>query len=156
VASEAHRPPRFAVNLAGTRTKWRTKIFRGCNAVTEQEQIIAIAEVCEWKLSEPIFGHDGRWSRRAYKDDGYSHVQINSSWAGEPCDVIDDWSNVPDYIHDLNAMHEVESVIGTDIKWTRKYIGILRVKGNMDGVRATSAQRAEAFLRAIGKWKETP
>ena len=67
-----------------------------------------------------------------------------------------------DYTSDLNAMHEVEKWISSKhstIKWV-DYAAHLRVIADRDdGIcyaeyRATAAQRAEAFLRTIGKWED--
>lgn len=60
----------------------------------------------------------------------------------------------PDYLNDLNAMHQAEEILNekqehimNDTLWDlmlgRKYLW-----------HATAAQRAEAFLRTLGKWKE--
>ena len=60
----------------------------------------------------------------------------------------------PDYVNDLNAMHEAEEILNekqehimNDTLWDlmlgRKYLW-----------HATAAQRAEAFLRTLGKWEE--
>ena len=60
----------------------------------------------------------------------------------------------PDYLADLNAMHEAEKVImhadllfeyGMHISTDHDYEHLLR---------ATAAQRAEAFLRTLGKWED--
>lgn len=59
----------------------------------------------------------------------------------------------PDYVNDLNAMHEAEEILNekqehimNDTLWDlmlgRKYLW-----------HATAAQRAEAFLRTIGRWR---
>ena len=64
------------------------------------------------------------------------------------------WHPLPDYLNDLNAMHDAEKVLNEkqedimnstlwDIMDGRKYLW-----------HATASQRAEAFLRTIGKWKE--
>ena len=56
---------------------------------------------------------------------------------------------VPNYTGDLNAMHEAETFLkGQD--WAA-YFDLIRHTGKATGVRATAAQRAEAFLRTIGK-----
>jgi hypothetical protein len=73
---------------------------------------------------------------------------------------------IDDYINDLNAMHEAEKlfmppeqksrwldilssvVIGRDIEW-EDYHCFPEV------AQATAAQRAEAFLRTLGKWEES-
>lgn len=70
----------------------------------------------------------------------------------------DGWTyNCPDYCNDLNAMHEVEKVLN-DPAMRRAYSSILGclVKGYicLDATYATARQRAEAFLRALGKWEE--
>jgi hypothetical protein len=64
------------------------------------------------------------------------------------------WHPLPDYLNDLNAMHDAEKVLNEkqedimnstlwDIMDGRKYLW-----------HATVSQRAEAFLRTVGKWKE--
>jgi hypothetical protein len=67
---------------------------------------------------------------------------------------------IPDYLNDLNAMHEAEKVLS---RWqVEKYLDVLsgftEGRGNSDyvwytTVFATAAQRVEAFLRTIGKWE---
>ncbi len=63
---------------------------------------------------------------------------------------------VPQYHKCLNAMHEVEG----DLPWhqLRPYTDELanRFTDGFVGVRYTAAQRAEALLRTIGKWQESP
>ena len=57
----------------------------------------------------------------------------------------------PDYAHDLNAMHEAENVL-TDDDWDLYCTELghsLRWCAH-----ATARQRAEAFLRTVGKWEE--
>lgn len=70
------------------------------------------------------------------------------------------WEDAPDYLSDLNAMHEAEKGLQSAFH----YIQILgevvtRVYGdNRDAIRlsitATAGQRAEAFLRTLGKWRD--
>lgn len=60
---------------------------------------------------------------------------------------------LPDYLHDLNAMHELEILL--DYEQRSKYFTILALY--VDGVgtcpgMATAAQRAEAYLKVMGKW----
>ena len=60
---------------------------------------------------------------------------------------------IPSYTTDLNAMHEAEKMFtGSQDK---EYVNNLDwVSERLDGaVFSTAAQRAEAFLRAIGKWE---
>lgn len=74
---------------------------------------------------------------------------------------------LPDYLNDLNAMHEAEKVLGD--KWMPYASKLLEITtgcgpnmplGFLNGgtlcaaVHATAAQRAEAFLKALNLWKE--
>ena len=60
----------------------------------------------------------------------------------------------PDYPNDLNAMHEAEETLGSYIPSFMRYLDTLKDISPLCGVRATAAQRAEAFLRTIGKWED--
>ena len=60
----------------------------------------------------------------------------------------------PDYLNDLNAMHEAEKVLTDEQK--REYrICLFRLCDCYAGreVHATAAQRAEAFLKTLNLWK---
>ena len=69
---------------------------------------------------------------------------------------------IPDYLNDLNAMHEAENVLKQ--RWSNyceKLLEIvepeprsLEVCHYWNLLHATASQRAEAFLRTIGKWEE--
>lgn len=65
---------------------------------------------------------------------------------------------IPNYCNDLNAMHEEEKVLNV-IQWSR-YTQLLNSSyQNNDPImkaicHATARQRAEAFLRTLGKWEE--
>lgn len=78
-------------------------------------------------------------------------------------------AGIPDFLHDLNAMHEAEKVLwdfGDAMEFTNQLVGIVCSargfrwdKGDHDDhlmclSHATAFQRAEAFLRTIGKWEE--
>jgi hypothetical protein len=54
----------------------------------------------------------------------------------------------PDYCSDLNAMHEAEKVL--DETQAEDYEELL----GEYGFHSTARQRAEAFLRVMGKWEE--
>jgi hypothetical protein len=55
---------------------------------------------------------------------------------------------VPDYLNDLNAMHEAEKTLNYD-QLDNYYFEM--AKRMVRPYHATAAQRAEAFLRTIGK-----
>jgi len=120
--------------------------------MTPQEQRIAIAEAC-----------------------GYTHVRIVKSLDGPPDHCIGHHPaqphSIPDYLNDLNAMHEVEMVLNaTQLVAYVKHLAAIHPTfcvdvlddRDPDGdwhyemsflITATAAQRAEAFLRTIGKWE---
>ena len=66
----------------------------------------------------------------------------------------------PDYLNDLNAMHEAERVLKGEQR--DKYLDYLYEMANPDSMiedawklnTSTARQRAEAFLRTIKQWKE--
>jgi len=59
---------------------------------------------------------------------------------------------IPDYCNDLNAMHEAEKMLL--ISKFPTYVKKLTKINFGDPITAGSRQRAEAFLRALGKWEE--
>jgi len=59
---------------------------------------------------------------------------------------------IPDYLNDLNACHEMEKMIDP-IELT-KYKERMRLFYGQAAVFATAAQRCEAFLKTVDKWKE--
>lgn len=57
------------------------------------------------------------------------------------------------YCTDLNAMHEAENTLAG--QQFPAYTFVLNdIEGSLWGIRATARQRAEAFLRTLGKWEE--
>jgi hypothetical protein len=106
----------------------------------KDEQRIAIAEACGWTDISNGLGYDPL-DKREYK---------NHQW-------------LPDYLSDLNAMHEAETTLelpGADTiqvqlnayaQWLQR---LSIAAGNHYTFQATAAQRAEAFLRTLGLWKE--
>jgi hypothetical protein len=85
-----------------------------------------------------------------------SNDEINQAIA----DHVDVW--LP-YSHDLNAMHDAENflfpVTVSDlytpdlVKEYAAYLPHMCIGHPGGAMRATARQRAEAFLRTIGKWK---
>jgi hypothetical protein len=76
--------------------------------------------------------------------------------------LIDGVMRERDPLTDLNAMHEAEKVLSGPAYW--EFISILddivkhgpHVDYVADRASATATQRAEAFLRTVGKWEESP
>ena len=109
--------------------------------MNEEAQRIAIAEACGWtNITSDCVGNK-------------PHGRGNA-----------DHDFIPDYLHDLNAMHKAEQMLS----YEPDYMFFLRyVVGDFSEAQsewtdydwyrvahATAAQRAEAFLRTIGKWTE--
>ena len=70
---------------------------------------------------------------------------------------------VPDYCSDLNLIHEIEKTLDDD-QWLDYMLNLQDVlqrhpdRGKwvvcQDNMHSTAAQRAKAFVKTIGKWKE--
>ena len=106
--------------------------------MTKEEQRIAIAEACGWKNVDAGFGRVRGVTTR--------HKGTLSEF-----DVCVD---VPNYPFDLNAMHEAEKVLTREQEKEYDYQLEAACCPFEYGWHATASQRAEAFLRTIGKWKE--
>lgn len=85
------------------------------------------------------------------------HMQ-HGEWI-EPCG--ENKLQPPNYVNDLNAMHSAEATLAP-IK-IKRYISEIWSAMCRDGnageleigtIHATARQRSEAFLKALGKWKE--
>ena len=102
-----------------------------------EQQRIAIAEACGYKPGCKCRLKQPRW--RTPDDSG--------------CCSIDE---LPNYLNDLNAMHEAEKIL--DQQQVIQYWRTLAYNCDKDGMTdmlfKTAAQRAEAFLKTIGKWIE--
>lgn len=112
-----------------------------------EQQRIAIAKACGWEVDA---------ERKTY---GFQPLT-------DGCRI---YTELPDFLHDLNAMHDAEKVLwdtGKAMEFTNRLVGIVCLargfrwdKGTEDDhlmclSHATATQRAEAFLRTIGKWEE--
>ena len=62
-------------------------------------------------------------------------------------------TDLPDYCNCLNAIHNVEKKL-KGMQWLNYVDSLLDVCGcETPTITATAAQRAEAYLRTIGKWE---
>jgi hypothetical protein len=100
--------------------------------MTDEQINAAIAEACGWTdfVVHPEFG-----------------------LMGTPPDSHGLRTAVDWYTVDLNAMHEAESILTEDQLWIMA--GEIERNDEQWYFRATARQRAEAFLRTLGKWEET-
>ena len=108
-------------------------------SMTPEQQRTAIAEACGWvkDFTYEDF-YTGELKQAWTTPDGHGVVEI------------------PNYVFDLNAMHEAEKVLSiAQRKGNEGYLHNLFVSSTWDLAHATAAKRAEAFLRTIGKWEES-
>lgn len=120
-----------------------------------EEQRIAIAEAL-W-LPEAYW-----WCPRCQCQVDPQMVTFDEIHDTEGCVTAVEWHR-PDFLNDLNAMHEAEKSLTID--QTASYLahlcsvtgGALHHHGDFTlgalVVRATSSQRAEAFLKTLNLWK---
>jgi len=76
-------------------------------------------------------------------------------WCMDPKGVLRFNHDRPNYLNDLNAMHEAENVLTSE--QVTSYVYSLESMNERWSTPAfaTASQRAEAFLRTIGKWEES-
>jgi hypothetical protein len=114
--------------------------------MTPEQQRIAIAEACGWKC----------------KKESYHAKPPNGQW-----EYMD---KLPDYLNDLNAMHEAEKMLTEEqlyiygnqldrITLPKTKMTMCYIHGPEAGMypelfRATATQRAEAFLKTLNPWIE--
>lgn len=130
--------------------------------MTPEQQRIAIAKACGWIILHYNYEQQNYKYEPGILINGPVGVPPNKTShcgvqpAGGYSNAGTPWY-VPDYLNDLNAMHEAEiSCIIPNGLWD-DYVGHLKAimyQGERFWGQATAAQRAEAFLRTIGLWSE--
>jgi len=102
--------------------------------MNKEQQRIKIAEACGWKV---------------HPNDRFIVIPPNSPHSVQPL------STIPDYLNDLNAMHEAEKILTAQQRRSYvSYIFNLPASECESNTFATAAQRAEAFLRTFNLWEE--
>ena len=148
--------------------------------MNQEQQRIAIAEACGWRFKTSL---TTRWSHNKPIDGLYvsafmrpntdewieeCHLGYSNKIGQKVTSTIAYWEQVfqiiPDYLNDLNAMHEAEKVlirIYEPPSAHKDYDTKLWAKMRDDGLElngytwhATAAQRAEAFLKTLNLWEE--
>ncbi len=119
--------------------------------MTNEHQRIKISEACGWTRIE---GDKSKHTR-----DRWIEPNDNRTYAKDYAVLA---KNLPDYLNDLNAMHEAEKVLTED--QCERYEAFLHdptvypgdnAKPSADYIfHASASQRAEAFLRTLNLWTE--
>ncbi len=129
--------------------------------MSPKAQRIAIAEACGWK--HRLATHDAPVERCGMKLPNSFGNQIEAWWHETNEQHRGVYAIPPDFLADLNAMHGAEKALplGSSVEYWhylfdvhRRYQGSISAPTVIYMVSATAAQRAEAFLRTLGKWEE--
>jgi hypothetical protein len=108
--------------------------------MNDSEMQIAIAKACGWTEIEECTCHNRQF--RGFEPNPGQHKK-----------------HTPDYLNDLNAMHEAEKTLSDVNRWNtyRKNLAWRWATNDDDGmwaaINATARQRAEAFLKTLNLWK---
>lgn len=122
--------------------------------MTPEAQQIAIAEACGFTEIR----YSLRWEVSDPPDNPVQLCGLHPRTVGGK-----HWREViPDYPNDLNAMNQAENVLSyeqepiflLDLKRTIIRIAPSQSADEFSVCHATAAQRAEAFLRTIGRWDD--
>lgn len=125
--------------------------------MTPEAQRIAIAQACGWKIEN--YGPSGyeKLYWRLRRPDG---IIIVAEMTGEACSRSQFVHSAPNYLKDLNVIHEAEKRL-TEEQW-EIYLRILSrniTRTWWEGARAvchaTAAQRSEAFLKTLNLWDDS-
>lgn len=123
--------------------------------MNQEKQRIAIAEACGWTNIRIV--SDGT-NPNIHPSSRPKHLRGTPP----PPKTYAYQITPPDYLNDLNAMNEAEMTIDSYKRMDfRDYLvdmiqndGFTEDDAHGECVHATAAQRAEAFLRTIGKWED--
>lgn len=118
----------------------------------------------DYLINITIAAHLG-WNFNPSECKGWVYPDV---WCRNPEGKLQFRHSIPDFCRDLNAMHEAEKTLNMDKE--HQYGEWLRIASQNVGPRGghfipngfgcfalahlSARQRAEAFLRTLGKWKE--
>ncbi len=123
--------------------------------MSPEAQRVAVAELCGWKIERARI--QTGWNLIAPEGKLWTSFWQNSD--REPT-LASCYTHLPDYLVDLNAMHEAEKhLLKVHAKNYCRYLGASSEEYQEElyfyrVVTATAAQRAEAFVRCLGKWND--
>jgi hypothetical protein len=133
-----------------------------------EQRRIAIAEACGWvfekKARHNMNSNIPAWhltspkgvlrcGKEVWFDTSYGKESVYRPFEGELVEYLDE-SGVPDYLNDLNAMHDADKMLTNEQWWL--LVGFLAEicgGGVALCISANAAQRAEAFLKTLNLWK---
>lgn len=138
--------------------KWNSRIsvrgdgWREGEAMTDQEINVAIAEVCgvclHLETTHYVCQSDSGFTCNKCRKDTYGLRRLN-------------------YVEDLNAMREAEGILGKEADGFGRELASIVLGYSTSApshdlnylevtliTHASARQRAEAFLRTLGKWKD--
>jgi hypothetical protein len=127
--------------------------------MTPDEQRIAIARACGWTGTEEDYTYYG-----FTQNIPMTRTRWTNPSGGQTTLTL------PDYLNDLNAMHDAEKAkemaFNSDYAYWLAHVAVRDRGLNEDkldvgdgyqiALTTTASQRAEAFLRTLGLWQETP
>jgi len=129
--------------------------------MTPEQQRIAIAEACGWSFGR-FNVRDPQGKHQTYVCGlGRDKERYNVKGAKEALR----FKLIPNYLNDLNAMHEAEKVLREDqfsyVAYWQHLFTVVAGKEwtgdigyfHFEMAHATASQRAEAFLRTLDLWK---
>jgi hypothetical protein len=118
-----------------------------------EKQRIAIAEACGWKMHDhpDCLAKKEGWVSRGWE-----------TWVMNPSGLLVFKHDIPNYLNDLNAMHKAEKVLtkNKSMEYAFRLADSWILNGEdkqpdlVRGFCATAVERAEAFLKTIGKWED--
>lgn len=118
-----------------------------CANMTDNEIRIAIAEKCGFKAIKN-------------RNNGFGEFLSGALITVAPNACGSQIKAVPDYPNDLNAVHEAEETIRGNpdlwVRWGNELFAVTKPNGDNPFAcyHATARQRAEAFCRTLGIWKD--
>ena len=123
--------------------------------MTPEKQRIAIAEACGWKwyVAERV---GERFLRPPDYQPPFHTIRLANG--SEP--QSDEDLHCPDYLNDLNAMHEAEKTLKFEqiVFYANELLSLTKTYAPEEHLyalcHATAAQRAEAFLKTLGLWED--
>jgi hypothetical protein len=134
--------------------------------MSPEAQRIAIAEACGWTECRPRASVTDRPWISGFNPCPDKTIAVFNEYGvemEEPRAL--DPETLPDYLNDLNAMHEAEKTLTDEqqLQYGNEVIDVCdraidpadRRAKSFDLFHATAAQRAEAFLRTLGLWKDS-